>query len=232
MQETQEAGFHPWAEKILWRRKCHPIPAFLPVEFHGQKSLAGYNLWGQRSWTQLSNWAHWISAQHMGIHTSFFFSLFLLFSEEVFHNTAQRMWLSKEVFFLHSVFFYIYHIYSFQIRKYLITFYLFYVYLYSIYSSRTRKSCFLCLTWFTYTSSVQINSLKLFCYTMTIFSFIRHQYHYNYQLCFLLRYGCNRLHDALCRGYAFIDVQGNKLIAFIFLCTNLSKKISELNFRL
>lgn len=125
-------------------------------------------------------------------------------------------------------------IYSFQIRKYLITFYLFYVYLYSIYSSRTRKSCFLCLTWFTYTtSSVQINSLKLFCYTMTIFLFIRHQYHYSYQLCFLLRCGCNRLHDALCRGDAFIDVQGNKLIAFIFLCTNLSKKkISELNFRL
>ena len=29
--------------KDSWRRKCLPIPIFLPREFHGQRSLAGYN---------------------------------------------------------------------------------------------------------------------------------------------------------------------------------------------
>ena len=29
----------PWVGKILWRRKCQPIPIFLPEKFHGQKQL-------------------------------------------------------------------------------------------------------------------------------------------------------------------------------------------------
>ena len=29
--------------KIPWRRKWQPTPGFLPVEFHGQRSLAGYS---------------------------------------------------------------------------------------------------------------------------------------------------------------------------------------------
>ena len=29
-----------------WRRKWQPTPVFLPGEFHGQKSLAGYSPWG------------------------------------------------------------------------------------------------------------------------------------------------------------------------------------------
>ena len=41
-------GFHPWVGKIPWRRKWQPIPVFLPGEFHGQRSLAGYNPWGHR----------------------------------------------------------------------------------------------------------------------------------------------------------------------------------------
>ena len=32
-------------EKI-WRRAWQPTPVFLPREFHGQRSLAGYSLWG------------------------------------------------------------------------------------------------------------------------------------------------------------------------------------------
>ena len=31
--------FDSWVEKILWRRKCLPIPAFLPGISHGQRSL-------------------------------------------------------------------------------------------------------------------------------------------------------------------------------------------------
>ena len=30
-----------------WRREQQPIPVFLPGEFHGQRSLAGYSPWGR-----------------------------------------------------------------------------------------------------------------------------------------------------------------------------------------
>ena len=40
MQKTVD----PWVRKIPWRRKWQPTPVFLPGEFHGQKSLAGYSL--------------------------------------------------------------------------------------------------------------------------------------------------------------------------------------------
>ena len=35
--------FSPWVRKIPWKRKWQPIPVFLPAEFHGQTSLAGYS---------------------------------------------------------------------------------------------------------------------------------------------------------------------------------------------
>ena len=31
-----------------WRRKWQPTPVFLPGEFHGQRSLAGYSPWGHK----------------------------------------------------------------------------------------------------------------------------------------------------------------------------------------
>ena len=34
--------------KIPWRRTWQPTPAFLPGEFHGQRSLAGYSPWGRK----------------------------------------------------------------------------------------------------------------------------------------------------------------------------------------
>ena len=40
---TQEARFDPWVGKILWRREWLLTPVFLPGEFHGQRSLAGYS---------------------------------------------------------------------------------------------------------------------------------------------------------------------------------------------
>ena len=39
--------FDPWAGNIPWRREWQPTPVFLPGEFHGQRSLAGYSLWGR-----------------------------------------------------------------------------------------------------------------------------------------------------------------------------------------
>ena len=38
-------GFDPCIKMILWSKKRQPIPEFLPGEFHGQKSLAGYSPW-------------------------------------------------------------------------------------------------------------------------------------------------------------------------------------------
>ena len=34
--------------KIPWRRKWQPTPIFLPGEFHGQRSLAGYSPLGRK----------------------------------------------------------------------------------------------------------------------------------------------------------------------------------------
>ena len=34
--------------KIPWRRECLPTPVFLPGEFHGQRTLAGYSPWGHK----------------------------------------------------------------------------------------------------------------------------------------------------------------------------------------
>ena len=33
-----------------WRRKWQPTPVFLPGEFHGQRSLAGYSPWRHKEW--------------------------------------------------------------------------------------------------------------------------------------------------------------------------------------
>ena len=41
-------SFSPWVRKIFWRRERQPTPVFLPGEFHGQMSLAGYSPWGRR----------------------------------------------------------------------------------------------------------------------------------------------------------------------------------------
>ena len=44
----QETWVNPQVGKIPWRRKWQPTPVFLPGEFHGQRSLAGYSPWGHK----------------------------------------------------------------------------------------------------------------------------------------------------------------------------------------
>ena len=41
-----ETRFDPWVGKMPWRKAWEPTPVFLPGEFHGQRSLAGYTPWG------------------------------------------------------------------------------------------------------------------------------------------------------------------------------------------
>ena len=40
--------FDPWVRKIPWRRKWQPTIVFLPGEYHGQRSLAGYSPWDHK----------------------------------------------------------------------------------------------------------------------------------------------------------------------------------------
>ena len=49
--KTRDPRFDPWVGKIPWRRKWQPTLVFLPGESYGQRSLAGYDPWGQKIWT-------------------------------------------------------------------------------------------------------------------------------------------------------------------------------------
>ena len=42
-RDAGDWGFDPWVGKIPWRRAWQLTPIFLPGEFHGQRSLAGYS---------------------------------------------------------------------------------------------------------------------------------------------------------------------------------------------
>ena len=45
-ESPRGSGFDPWVGQIPGRREWQPTPVFLPGEFHGQRSLVGYSLWG------------------------------------------------------------------------------------------------------------------------------------------------------------------------------------------
>ena len=48
LSEMRETWVDAQVEKVPWRREWLPTPVFLPGEFHGQRSLAGYSPWGRR----------------------------------------------------------------------------------------------------------------------------------------------------------------------------------------
>ena len=41
-------GFDPWVGKIPWRKEWLLMPVFSPGQSQGQRSLAGFSLWGRR----------------------------------------------------------------------------------------------------------------------------------------------------------------------------------------
>ena len=43
-----DPGLIPGSGRFPWRREWQPTPVFLPGEFHGQMSLAGYSPWGHK----------------------------------------------------------------------------------------------------------------------------------------------------------------------------------------
>ena len=59
----QETGFNHWDGKIPQRMEWQPTPAFLPGEFHRQRSLARLSPWGPKeSDTTDHARSHWASA--------------------------------------------------------------------------------------------------------------------------------------------------------------------------
>ena len=56
--------FDPWVGKIPWRRKWQSTPVFLLWKSHGQRSLVGYNLWGQRV---RHDWSSWAQGHYLGM---------------------------------------------------------------------------------------------------------------------------------------------------------------------
>ena len=44
--DVTDIGLIPGSGRFPWRRAWQPTPVFLSGEFNGQRSLAGYSLWG------------------------------------------------------------------------------------------------------------------------------------------------------------------------------------------
>ena len=57
-----DLGSIPGLGRFPWRREWQPTPVFLPGEFHGQRSLAGYSLWGHKESDMAKQLTHtWMS---------------------------------------------------------------------------------------------------------------------------------------------------------------------------
>ena len=57
--QCRRPGFNPWIRKIPWRRAWQPTPVFLPGEFPGQTSPAGYSLWScKETWVKQLTYTH------------------------------------------------------------------------------------------------------------------------------------------------------------------------------
>ena len=63
-------GISLWGGKIPWRRKWPPTLAFLPGEFHEQRSLAGYHPWGHEE-SDMTEHAHTNALSFLGTTASF-----------------------------------------------------------------------------------------------------------------------------------------------------------------
>ena len=45
-RRSRRQGFNPWVRNIPWRMKWKPNPGILIGKSHGQRTQAGYSLWG------------------------------------------------------------------------------------------------------------------------------------------------------------------------------------------
>ena len=66
VQETQVQSL---GQEDPLRRKWQPAPVFLLGKFHGQRSLAGYSLWGRKEWGRTER-VHTEPSPHESVHPS------------------------------------------------------------------------------------------------------------------------------------------------------------------
>ena len=59
MEKNLPAMQDSWVRKIPWRRAWLPTPVFLPGEFYGQRSLAGYRPKDHRELDTTEATQHW-----------------------------------------------------------------------------------------------------------------------------------------------------------------------------
>ena len=57
--QCRRPRFDPWVRKIPWRKEWLHTPVFLSGEFHGQRSLAGINVWSSQTLLLLSSPFMW-----------------------------------------------------------------------------------------------------------------------------------------------------------------------------
>ena len=72
--QCRRPGFDPWIGNIPWRGKWQLTPVFLPGEYHGQRSLAGYRTWFLNIPKTLIAHDHYIACGHFQINC---FEIFL-----------------------------------------------------------------------------------------------------------------------------------------------------------
>ena len=51
----QQTRVQSLGRKDTLEKEMQPSPVLLPGEFHGQRSLVGYNPWVPKNWAQVSN---------------------------------------------------------------------------------------------------------------------------------------------------------------------------------
>ena len=62
--QCRRYGFDTWVGKNPWRRAWQPTLVFLLGKFHGQRSLAGHNLWGCKESDMIERLSTWIGEGH------------------------------------------------------------------------------------------------------------------------------------------------------------------------
>ena len=80
--QCRTPGFDPWVRKIPWKKEWLPTPAFLPGEFHGQRSLVGYSPWGHKELNMLD----WLTLTYFSS-----YNLFAFYSTRIIHLTLGKL---------------------------------------------------------------------------------------------------------------------------------------------
>ena len=112
-------SFDSWVRKIPWRWKHQPTLVFLPGEFHGQRSLAGFSPWGHKE----LDMTEWLKHTHViilkfSLHDEYFnFNPYL----DIFISYKILWWITWYIcsmkaslcFFLPTFFLFVYWLYVF-----------------------------------------------------------------------------------------------------------------------